>query len=93
MTAASEISEPFPRDPRALPEEMESAFAERQRGYEVDGRRRTDREEGAPATEVFPGFRVRLVGDAGTNQTQDHSRAWSRIRTGAVSLSSDSVNS
>ncbi len=45
----------FPRDPRAFPEEMESAYAER-----------IDRDAGAAATEVFPGFRVRLVGDAAT---------------------------
>ena len=66
LAAMARFRSRSPRDPRAFPEEMESAFAERQRGHQVDGRRRTDREEGAPATEVFPGFRVRLVGDAGT---------------------------
>jgi len=44
-----------PDDARAFPEEMESAYAELQR----------DPEAGASATEVFPGFCVRLVGDAG----------------------------
>ena len=55
-----------PRDPRAFPEEMESAYAKRQHGHEVDGQRRTDPDAGAPATEVFPGFWIRLVSDAGT---------------------------
>ena len=45
---------------------MESVYAERQRGHEVDGRRRAGQDSEAPATEVFPGFRIRLVGDAGT---------------------------
>ena len=55
-----------PHSPWAFPQEMESAYAERRRGHEVDGRPRTDRDAGAPATEVFPGFRIRLVGDART---------------------------
>ena len=56
-----------PRDARAFPEEMESAYAERRRGHEVGGRRRTDLDTGAPAREVFPGFRIRLAGDADTS--------------------------
>ena len=55
-----------PDDVRAFPEEMESAYAERQRGPEAVRRRRTDQEAGTPAAEVFPVFRVRLVDDAGT---------------------------
>ena len=55
-----------PDDHRAFPEEMESAYAERQRGGEAERRRRTDQDAGTPGTGVFPGFRIRLVGDAGT---------------------------
>ena len=54
------------RDARAFPEEMESAYEERQRGHQVGGRRATGQDAGAPAAEVFPGFRIRLIGDAGT---------------------------
>ncbi|MYH67246.1 MAG: FRG domain-containing protein [Dehalococcoidia bacterium] len=53
-----------PRNPQAFSEEMESAYAARRR-QEVDGRRQTDGETGAPVAEVVPGFRTRLVGDAG----------------------------
>ena len=52
-----------PHDHWAFPEEMEAAYAERQRGNGVDGQRRTDRDAAAPASEVFPGFRIRAVGD------------------------------
>ena len=55
-----------PEDHRAFPEAMESAFTERRRGHRMDGRRQTDQEAGAPATEVSPGFGVRLVADART---------------------------
>ena len=55
-----------PRDPRAFPEEMESAYADRQRGHKSDSLRRTGQDSEATATEVFPGFLIRLVGDAGT---------------------------
>ncbi len=44
-----------PRDPRAFPEEMESAYAER-----------TDPDGEAPATEGFLGFWIRLIGDVAT---------------------------
>ena len=53
-------------DPRAFPEEMESAYAERQRGHRADGLRRTGQDSEAPAAEVFPGFLIRLVSDADT---------------------------
>ena len=53
-----------PDDARAFPVEMESAYAELQRGPEAD-RRRIDGDGGASAAEVFPGFRVRLGGDGG----------------------------
>ena len=55
-----------PDDPRAFPEEMESAYAERERGREAERGRRTEKDAGTPTAEVFPGFRVRLVDDAGT---------------------------
>jgi hypothetical protein len=53
-----------PRDARAFPEAMESAYTRRQRGPEAD-RRMIDSDGGLPATEVFPGFCIRLIGDAG----------------------------
>ena len=53
-----------PRDARAFPQEMESAYAEHQRGPK-ETRRRVGSGEGAPATEVFPGFRIRRVSEAG----------------------------
>ena len=56
----------FPRDPRAFPEELESAYAEGQRGRRADGLRRTRQDSETTATEVFPGFCIRLIGDAGT---------------------------
>ena len=55
-----------PRDPRAFPEEMESAYAERQRGHKADGLRRTGQDSKATATEVFPGVLIRLVDDTAT---------------------------
>ena len=55
-----------PRDPRAFPEEMESAYAERQRGRRADGLRRIRQDSETTATEVFPGFCIRLIGDTGT---------------------------
>jgi hypothetical protein len=54
-----------PHDTWAFPEEMESAYAERQRGPGAE-RQRVDRDREAPATEVVPGFRIRLFGGAGT---------------------------
>ena len=53
-----------PDDPRAFPEEMESAYATRQRDRVVDRWRETDLSGETPPTEVFPGFLVRLLGDA-----------------------------
>ena len=53
-----------PRDARAFPQEMESAYAEHQRGSK-ETRRRVGSGEGGPATEVFPGFRIRRVSEAG----------------------------
>ncbi len=55
-----------PRDPQAFPEEMESAYAERQRGHRADGLRGTGQDSETTATEVFPGFCIRLIGDAST---------------------------
>ncbi len=54
-----------PRDARAFPEEMESAYAELQRGPAAD-RRRTDSDGDASAAEVYPGFRIQEVSEAGT---------------------------
>ena len=65
LAAMARFRSRSPRDARAFPEEVESAYAERQRGPEAD-RQRIDTDGGAPATEVFPGFCIRLVGDAGT---------------------------
>ena len=53
-----------PRDPQAFPEEMESAYGEHQRGHREDGLRRTRQDSETSATEVFPGFCIRLIGDA-----------------------------
>ena len=66
LAAIARFRSRSPQDHRAFPEEMESAYAVRQRGHEVDRRRQNEQDAGAPATEVFPGFRIRLVGDAGT---------------------------
>lgn len=55
-----------PRDARAFPEEMETAYAALRLGRDAEGSRRTDRSEGVPPTELFPGFLIRLVGDAST---------------------------
>ena len=55
-----------PQDHRAFPEEMETAYAKRQRGRRADALRGTGQDSEAPATEVFPGFCVRLIGDAST---------------------------
>ncbi len=52
-----------PRDHRAFPEEMESAFTAHRRGHGTDGGRETDPEAGAPGT-AFAVFGVRLVADA-----------------------------
>ena len=65
LTAMARFRNRSPRSPWAFPEEMEFAYAERRRGHEVDRRRQNEQDAGAPATEVFPGFRIRLVGDAG----------------------------
>ena len=66
LAAMARFRSRSPRDARAFPEEMESAYEERQRGHQVGGRRGTGQDAGAPAAEVFPGFRIRLIGDAGT---------------------------
>ena len=58
LAAMAKFRSRSPRDPRPFPEEMELAYAERWRP--------TDEEAGTPAPEVFPGFMVRPVGDAGT---------------------------
>ena len=55
-----------PRDPQAFPKEMESAYAERQRSHRADRLRGTCQDSETTATEVFPGFCIRLIGDAGT---------------------------
>lgn len=55
-----------PRDARAFPEEMESAYAERQRRHKIDARWGTDQDVETPTAEVVPGFCIRLVDDAGT---------------------------
>ena len=54
-----------PDDARAFPEEMESAYTARQRDCVTDRRRETDLGGETRPTEVFPGFLVRLVDDAG----------------------------
>ena len=66
LAAMASFRSRSPDDARAFPEEMESAYAERQRGPEAERRTRTHQDAGTPVTEVFPGFRIRLVGDAGT---------------------------
>ena len=55
LAAMASFRSRSPRDPRAFPEEMESAHAER-----------TDPDGEAPAAEVFLGFRIRLMGDVAT---------------------------
>ena len=65
LAAMASFRSRSPDDAWAFPEEMESTYAERQRGPEAD-RWRIDRDGEAPATEVVPGFCIRLVGDAGT---------------------------
>ena len=65
LAAMARFRSRSPRDARAFPEEMESGYAEHQRGPE-ETRRRIGSGEGAPAsTEVFPGFRIRRVSEAG----------------------------
>ncbi|MDE0603723.1 MAG: FRG domain-containing protein [bacterium] len=54
------------RASRAFPEEMESAYARRERQCQADRLRRTTEDSEATATEVFPGFLIRLVGDGAT---------------------------
>ena len=71
LAAMASFGSRSPRDPQVFPEEMESAYAERQRGQEVDGRRRTDRDARAPATEVLLGFRIRLVGEGAATQLDE----------------------
>ena len=66
LAAVARFRSRSPRDPRAFPEEMESAYADRQRGHKSDSLRRTGQDSEATATEVFPGFLIRLAGDAGT---------------------------
>ncbi len=58
LAAVAKFRSRSPRDARAFPEEMELAYTERQRGIERDG--------GPPATEVFPGFCIRVVSEDGT---------------------------
>ena len=65
LAAMARFRNRSPRDARASPEEMESAYFERRRSPDAD-RRRIERDGGAPATEVFPGFCIRpVVRDAG----------------------------
>ena len=65
LAAMARFRNRSPRDARAFPEEMESAYFERRRSPDAD-RRRIERDGGAPATEVFPGFCIRpVVRDAG----------------------------
>ena len=64
LAAMARLRSCSPRDARAFPEEMESAYAEHQRGSDTDPRR-IGNDGGAPATEVFPGFRIRWVSEAG----------------------------
>ena len=65
LAAVARFRSRSPRDARAFPEEMESAYFEHRRSPDAD-RRRIERDGGAPATEVFPGFCIRpVVRDAG----------------------------
>lgn len=66
LAAMANFRSRSPRDSRAFPEAMESAYIERHRTHEVDGRGQAGRDPGAPAPEVFPGFLVRLLSDART---------------------------
>ncbi len=66
LAAMASFRSRAPRVSHAFPHEMESAYAERQRGHMADGLRHTSQDSEATATEVFPGFRIRLGGDAGT---------------------------
>ena len=65
LAAMARFRSRSPGDTRAFPEEMESAYAERQRNHKSDSLRRTGQDSEATATEVFPGFLIRLVGDTG----------------------------
>ena len=65
LAAIAKFRRLSPRDARAFPEGMESAYSERLRGSEVD-RGQTDGDAGAPAAEVFPGFHIQVVSEAGT---------------------------
>ena len=65
LAAMARLRRRIPNDARAFPEEMESVYAERQRGPGAD-RRRIDSDGGAPAAEVFPGFRIQEVSEDGT---------------------------
>ena len=65
LAAMARFRSRSPRDARAFPEEIESAYFERRHSPDAD-RRRIERDEGTPVTEVFPGFCIRPVGrDAG----------------------------
>ena len=64
LAAMARFRSRSPRDARAFPEEMESAYAEDQGGLEA-GPQRTDSDGGAPAVKVFSGFRIQEVSEAG----------------------------
>ena len=65
LAAMARFRSQSPSDARAFREEMESAYFEHRRSPEAD-RRRIERDGGAPATKVFPGFCIRpVVRDAG----------------------------
>ena len=86
LAAMARFRSRSPRDARAFPEEMESAYAERRRGQEVRW----------PATDR-PGYGgsckgsvSRILDSVGRRcryvipaHTLDHSRAWAPVRTGA----------
>lgn len=64
------------RDARAFSEEMECAYAKRQRGRKADSLEGTGQDAEATAAEVLPGFCIRPVGNArvpaGTSVTITH---------------------
>ncbi len=65
LTAMARFRSLSPRDARAFPEELESEYFERKHRPEED-RRRSESDGSGPAAEVFSGFRIRVVSEAGT---------------------------